>query len=118
VLPTHCYKHLCKIQGRGQVTVLVLHHDPSLKAHRKGKSSPSGVALSLSLYLYVKPVSSIGKHSKGTHRSKHASRHWIAPYAAVESVMMDLVGGERTTCASTASSLKLRRANALRLLTH
>ena len=29
-----------------------------------------------------------------------------------------MVGGERTTCASTASSLKLRRANARRPLTH
>jgi hypothetical protein len=30
----------------------------------------------------------------------------------------DMVGGERTTCASTASSLNLRRANARRPLTH
>jgi hypothetical protein len=30
----------------------------------------------------------------------------------------DRVGGERTTCASTASSLNLRRANAQRPLTH
>ena len=30
----------------------------------------------------------------------------------------DMVGGERTTRASTASSLKLRRANARRPLTH
>jgi hypothetical protein len=29
-----------------------------------------------------------------------------------------MVGGERTTCASTASSLNLRRANARRPLTH
>ena len=31
---------------------------------------------------------------------------------------VNMVGGERTTCASTASSLKLRRANARRPLTH
>ena len=29
-----------------------------------------------------------------------------------------MVGGQRTTCASTTSSLKLRRANARRALTH
>ena len=32
--------------------------------------------------------------------------------------MLIMVGGERTTCATTASSLKLRRANARRPLTH
>ena len=32
--------------------------------------------------------------------------------------MVHMVGGERTTRASTASSLKLRRANARRPLTH
>jgi hypothetical protein len=49
------------------------------------------------------------------------SRHWIAPYAAFVMVIMDQedrVGGERTTCASTASSLNLRKANARRPLPH
>jgi hypothetical protein len=54
-------------------------------------------------------------------RSKHKSWHWIAPYAAFVIVIMDqedMVGWERATCASTASSLNLRRANARRPLTH
>jgi hypothetical protein len=64
---------------------------------------------------------SIGRNYSKAHRSKHKSRHWVAPYAAFVMVIMDQedrVGGECTTCASNASSLNLRRANARRPLTH
>jgi hypothetical protein len=44
----------------------------------------------------------------GGNKSR-VGRHFVAPM---------MVGGERTTCASTASSLNLRRANARRPLTH
>jgi hypothetical protein len=37
---------------------------------------------------------------------------------ALLTIAVVMVGGERTTCASTASSLNLRRANARRPLTH
>jgi hypothetical protein len=44
------------------------------------------------------------------------SSMYAAPQGMEITVIM--VGGERTTCASTASSLNLRRANARRPLTH
>ena len=56
------------------------------------------------------------------HIRSHESRHRVAPYTFICPCFMmdweDMVGGERTTRASTASSLKLRRANARRPLTH